>query len=70
MIDIIIPVYNTPISDLKRCLESIERQSFKDYRVYIIDDGSFDEVKLFLDEYVKDKSNFIVKHKLSLSWVV
>ena len=62
MIDIIIPVYNTPISDLKRCLESIERQSFKDYRVYIIDDGSFDEVKLFLDEYVKDKSNFIVKH--------
>lgn len=62
MIDIIVPVYNTPISDLKRCLESIERQSFKDYRVYIIDDGSFDEVKLFLDEYVKDKSNFIVKH--------
>ena len=59
MIDIIVPVYNTPISDLKRCLESIERQS---YRVYIIDDGSFDEVKLFLDEYVKDKSNFIVKH--------
>ncbi len=62
MIDIIVPVYNTPISDLKRCLESIERQSFKDYKVYIIDDGSFDEVKLFLDEYVKDKSNFIVKH--------
>lgn len=62
MIDIIVPVYNTPISDLKRCLESIERQSFKDYRVYIIDDGSFDEVKLFLDEYVKDKENCIVKH--------
>lgn len=62
MIDIIVPVYNTPISDLKRCLESIERQSFKDYRVYIIDDGSFDEVKLFLDEYAKDKENCIVKH--------
>lgn len=62
MIDIIVPVYNTPISDLKRCLESIERQSFKNYKVYIIDDGSFDEVRNFLDEYVKDKSNFIVKH--------
>lgn len=62
MIDIIVPVYNTPINDLKRCLEGIERQSFKNYKVYIIDDGSFDEVKLFLDEYVKDKSNFIVKH--------
>lgn len=62
MIDIIVPVYNTPISDLKRCLESIERQSFKDYRVYIIDDGSFDEVRNFLDEYAKDKENCIVKH--------
>ena len=62
MIDIIVPVYNTPISDLKRCLESIEKQAFKDYKVYIIDDGSFDEVKGFLDEYVRDKNNFIVKH--------
>lgn len=62
MIDIIIPVYNTPIDDLKRCLSSIERQSFKNYKVYIIDDGSFDEVRSFLDEYAKDKENCIVKH--------
>lgn len=62
MIDIIIPVYNTPIDDLKRCLSSIERQSFKNYKVYIIDDGSFDEVRNFLDEYAKDKENCIVKH--------
>lgn len=62
MIDIIIPVYNTPIDDLKRCLSSIERQSFKNYKVYIIDDGSFDEVRSFLDEYAKDKDEVIVKH--------
>lgn len=62
MIDIIIPVYNTPIDDLKRCLSSIERQSFKNYKVYIIDDGSFDEVRSFLDEYVRDKDEVIVKH--------
>lgn len=62
MIDIIIPVYNTPIDDLKRCLSSIERQSFKNYKVYIIDDGSFDEVRNFLDEYVRDKDEVIVKH--------
>lgn len=65
MIDIIVPVYNTLISDLKRCLDSIERQSFKDYKVYIIDDGSFDDVKSFLDEYVKDKKRFIVKHVIN-----
>ncbi|CCY79483.1 glycosyltransferase family 2 [Mycoplasma sp. CAG:877] len=62
MIDIIMPVYNTPIDDLKRCLSCIERQTFKDYKVYIIDDGSFDEVRIFLDEYAKDKENCIVKH--------
>lgn len=62
MIDIIMPVYNTPIDDLKRCLSSIERQSFKDYKVYIIDDGSLDDVRSFLDEYVRDKDEVIVKH--------
>ena len=62
MIDIIMPVYNTPIDDLKRCLSSIERQSFKYYKVYIIDDGSLDDVRSFLDEYVRDKDEVIVKH--------
>ena len=62
MIDIIIPVYNTPLDDLERCLNSILNQSFKDYNVYIIDDGSNDYTKEYLDNYIKDKQNFIVKH--------
>jgi len=62
MIDIIIPVYNTPIEDLERCLNSILRQTFKNYKVYIIDDGSNNETKNYLDNYAKDKSNFIIKH--------
>ena len=62
MIDIIIPVYNTPISDLERCLNSILNQTFKDYKVYIIDDGSNNITKDYLDNYVNNKSNFIVKH--------
>lgn len=62
MIDIIIPVYNTPIDDLKRCLGSIINQTYKDYKVYIIDDGSNKITKDFLDNYIKDKNNFIVVH--------
>ena len=34
MIDIIIPVYNTPPNDLERCLNSIMNQTFKKYTVY------------------------------------
>ena len=62
MIDIIIPVYNTPINDLKRCLDSVLNQTYKDYKVLIIDDGSQKEIKDFLDEYTKDNDKFIVKH--------
>lgn len=62
MIDIIIPVYNTPLVDLERCFNSILKQTFKNYIVYIIDDGSNIETKNYLDNYVKDKKNFIVKH--------
>lgn len=65
MIDIIIPVYNTPISDLERCFNSILKQTYKNYKVYIIDDGSHDKVKNYLDDYVKDKDNFCVKHILN-----
>lgn len=62
MIDIIIPVYNTPIKDLEKCLNSMTNQTFNEYLVYIIDDGSNEETKEYLDNYVKDKNKFIVKH--------
>lgn len=62
MIDVIIPVYNTPIKDLEKCLNSIANQIFDKYLVYIIDDVSNVETKTYLDKYVKDKNNFIVKH--------
>ena len=60
MIDIIIPVYNTQLDDLKRCLDSIVNQTYRDYKVYIIDDGSNKKTKEFLDNYKYD--NFIIKH--------
>lgn len=62
MIDIIIPVHNTPINDLERCLNSILNQNFKDYLVYIINDGSTKKTKEYLDNYVNNKNNFKVIH--------
>ncbi len=62
MIDIIIPVYNTPKIDLERCLNSIIKQTYTNYKVYIIDDGSNDITKNYLDDFIKNKDNFIVKH--------
>ena len=62
MIDVIIPVYNTPKEDLKRCLDSISNQTYNDYIVYIIDDGSNQETKAYLDEYVYDKNKIKLYH--------
>ena len=59
MIDLIIPVYNTPSKDIERCLNSILNQSFKNYKVYIIDDGSNKETEEYLDNYVKYRDNFM-----------
>ena len=37
MFDIIIPTYKTPIPLLKKCLESVDKQTFNEYKVWICD---------------------------------
>ena len=41
MISIIIPIYNTPVDCLRRCLDSISKQPYKDYELLLINDGSY-----------------------------
>lgn len=40
-LSIVVPIYNRAHT-LKRCLDSIERQSFRDFEIVAVDDGSFD----------------------------
>ncbi len=47
---IIVPVYNTE-KYLKRCLDSISKQSFTDYEVIIINDGSTDNSSNIISKY-------------------
>lgn len=42
MISIIIPIYNAE-KTLKRCLDSIQKQSFPDYQAIMVNDGSSDK---------------------------
>ena len=62
-ISIIVPVYNTSIY-LEQCLNSINNQSFKDYEVICVDDGSSDNSLHILKKYEKKyrrKEKFVRK---------
>ncbi len=61
-ISIIIPVYNSELL-LKRCLDSILSQSFCDYELLLIDDGSTDNSSLICDEYARMDTRIKVFHK-------
>ena len=51
-ISIIIPVYNAE-KYLKICVDSILNQTFKDFELILIDDGSSDTSKEICEQYIK-----------------
>ncbi len=55
LISVIIPVYNSE-KYLVECLDSVINQSFKDYEVICVDDGSTDSSLEILESYSRDHS--------------
>ena len=49
-LSIIVPVYNV-LPYIRRCLDSLVNQSFEDYEIILIDDGSTDGTGQLLEEY-------------------
>lgn len=58
---ILVPVYNVE-KYLHECLESINQQTFSDYEVILVDDGSTDSSGLICDEYESKHKKFKVFH--------
>ena len=58
-ISIIVPVYNVEIY-LRECFDSIVNQTFKDFEVICINDGSTDNSLQILEEYAAKDSRFII----------
>ena len=61
-ISIIIPVYNAE-KYLRRCIESVLSQSFTDFELILVDDGSKDKSPQFCDEYASQDTRVRVIHK-------
>lgn len=61
-LSIIIPIYRTQ-DTLKRCIESVLGQSFTDYELILVDDGSPDLCPQICDDYARQDERIIVIHK-------
>lgn len=61
-LSIIVPVYNT-MEYVVRCLESIRKQTFQDYEVLIINDGSTDDSENICRNYIRNNSKYRLINK-------
>lgn len=61
-ISIIVPVYNVE-KYLDKCITSILEQSYADFELILINDGSTDRSGIICDEYKKSDSRVIVIHQ-------
>ena len=62
MISVVVPVYKVE-KYLKRCVDSILNQTFKDYELILVDDGSPDNCPLMCDELAKKHNHIHVIHQ-------
>ena len=62
LLTVVIPVYNVE-KYLKRCIESILIQEWKNYDILLVDDGSIDNSPQICDDYAKAYDFISVIHK-------
>ena len=61
-ISVVVPAYNAA-QWLKRCVDSIRFQTYKNLEILLINDGSTDETKKIIDEYSIKDSRIIAVHQ-------
>ena len=60
-VSVIIPYYNSK-STIIRALESVAIQTFTDFEIILVDDGSNDNTHIIVDDYIKKNRQIDFKH--------
>ena len=63
-LSVIIPVYNVA-EYLPKCIESVQKQTYSDLQVILVDDGSTDESGVICDQYQVLDNRISVIHKMN-----
>lgn len=61
-IAVVVPMYNAE-KKIKQCINSILKQTFNNFNLIIVDDGSTDLSKVICDEYAKKDGRVVVIHQ-------
>ena len=62
LITVVVPIYKVE-KYLKKCIDSIIKQTYKNLEIILVDDGSPDKCPQICDEYAKKDSRIKVIHK-------
>lgn len=62
LISVIVPVYNAE-KTIKRCVDSIRRQTFSDVEILLIEDGAKDASGALCDSFAGEDARIRVLHK-------
>ena len=62
-VSIVIPAYNPSAEQLKRCMESVLRQSYQEIEVLLVDDGSIPQVAAAIQEWEGRDGRVQVAHQ-------
>lgn len=62
-ISFVVPVYNLKESEILQCIRSIKKQTYKDYEIIIVDDGSTNGVENVCDEVAENERITVIHQK-------
>lgn len=70
LLSVIIPIYNTKIEDLEKCIMTVLKQTYKNLEIILVDDGSKTEIADFCDRISLTDERIVVFHNTNhgVSW--
>ncbi len=61
ILSVVVPIYNAE-EKLDRCIQSILSQTYDNFELILIDDGSIDKSAFICDKYALNDKRIVVKH--------